>query len=89
MQATAVVPQSPITAGGSCRPRMRRTNGGKNRVNGYEYARYLFSNRSPDIQRIFKDACLGINCRNNNKFSVSIARRRDVEKLEVFVGPKR
>jgi hypothetical protein len=59
-------------------------------VKRYEYPRYLFSNRSDDIRAIFTDALdqLGIAWRQNNRWSVSIARRDAVAALDLFVGPK-
>ena len=56
----------------------------------YEYPRYLFSNRSIDIQAIFLEACgrLDIDARPNNRWSISVARRDAVEKLDRIAGPK-
>ena len=61
-----------------------------NRVNGGEYPRYFFSQVSTDIQRIFCDACdfIGVEWRRNRWNSISIARRRSVELMDSFVGPK-
>lgn len=55
-----------------------------------EYPRYFFSNRSPDILRLFTDSCdlLGIEWRQNLPWSISVARRSSVEALDEFVGPK-
>jgi hypothetical protein len=67
---------------------------GTNRVSRhgrtYEYPRYLFCNESADIRAIFTAACerLGIDCRPNNRNSISVARRASVERLDTFVGPK-
>ena len=57
----------------------------------YEYPRYLFSNRSLDIQRIFCDACdrLGIAWRQDGPWNVSVARREAVAVMDRHVGPKR
>ena len=57
----------------------------------YTYPRYFFSNRSLDIQQLFRDACdlLEVDYRNNNPYSISVARRDSVAKLDLFVGPKR
>jgi len=57
----------------------------------YEYPRYLFSNRSLDIQRIFCDACdrLGIAWRQDGPWNISIARREAVAIMDRHVGPKR
>ena len=62
----------------------------QNRVNGKVYPRYFFSNRSLDIQAIFTGACdeLGIHWTRNYKWSISVARRRDVDRLDSFIGPK-
>lgn len=57
----------------------------------YGYPRYLFTNLSEDIKRIFCDACdsLGVEWRRMNAKTVSVARRDSVAKLDAFVGPKR
>lgn len=57
----------------------------------YVYPRYLFTNRSLDIQRIFCDACdrLGIAWRQDGPWNVSIARREAVATMDRHVGPKR
>lgn len=56
----------------------------------YVYPRYLFSNRSDDIKRIFCDACdqLGIEWRVMNKWTISIARCESVAPMDEFIGPK-
>jgi hypothetical protein len=56
----------------------------------YEYPRYFFSNRSPDIIGIFTDALdrVGAHWRMNQPWSVSIARRSSVALLDAHVGPK-
>lgn len=56
----------------------------------YAHARYFFSNRSRDILDIFGDACdsLGVEWRYNLPWSISIARRSSVARLDEFVGPK-
>jgi hypothetical protein len=56
----------------------------------YVYPRYLFSNRSEDIKRIFCDACdqLGIEWRVMNAKDISIARRESIAMMDEFVGPK-
>jgi hypothetical protein len=67
---------------------------GINRIRGrdkwYEYPRYLFSNHSDDILDLFSRACglLGVECRPNNRYSISVAKRRSVEILDQFIGPK-
>jgi hypothetical protein len=57
----------------------------------YAYPRYMFSNRSRDIHRIFRDHLdlLGIAWRWSNDHTISIARRDAVAALDEFVGPKR
>ncbi|MBV9097068.1 MAG: hypothetical protein JO079_03330, partial [Frankiaceae bacterium] len=54
------------------------------------YSRYLFSNRSDDILRIFTDALdlAGVEWKQNNRWSISIARRDAVARLDEFVGRK-
>jgi hypothetical protein len=61
-----------------------------NWVNGTAYPRYHFSNRSDDIREIFAEACrrLGIACRPHNRWSLSVARRESVARLDEFIGPK-
>lgn len=65
---------------------------GVNRVQKrhYAYPRYQFSNRSDDIRRIFTDACdlVGVRWRRMNRWTISVARRRDVAILDGFVEPK-
>ena len=60
-----------------------------NRVNGYAYPRYFFSNASADIRGLFKMACavVGVECRESGPY-VSVARRHSVEILDQLVGPK-
>jgi hypothetical protein len=55
----------------------------------YEYARYLFTNKSIDIQHLFLEACgqLGIVSRPNNRYS-SVARWEAVERMDAIVGPR-
>ncbi len=57
----------------------------------YEYPRYFFTNHSDEIRAIFGTACdlIGVESRPNNRFVISVARRRSVEILETFIGPKR
>jgi hypothetical protein len=56
----------------------------------YEYVRYFFSNRSRDIQALFLEVCerLGVEARSNNAWSISVARREAVAKLDAIIGPK-
>jgi hypothetical protein len=57
----------------------------------YAYPRYFFSNRSLDIQRIFCEACDGleIDWRQAGSWNISIARRSAVATMDRHVGPKR
>ena len=61
-----------------------------NRVNGKVYPRYLFSQVSDDIRRLFCEACarLGIKYTRNRWKEVSIARAGSVALLDSFIGPK-
>jgi hypothetical protein len=56
----------------------------------YAYARYFFSNLSPDIRAIFTEHCdlLGIRWSMSNPRNVSISHRRSVRLLDEFVGDK-
>jgi hypothetical protein len=56
----------------------------------YVYPRYLFSNRSDDIRRIFCDACdrLEIEWRVMNATDISVARHESVAMMDEFIGPK-
>jgi hypothetical protein len=60
-----------------------------NPVNGKDYPRYQFSNRSADIRRIFTTTCdvLGVSWRES-RWVISVARRADVAFLDTFIGPK-
>jgi hypothetical protein len=62
------------------------------RVKGrdYAYPRYQFSNRSPDIRRLFTEVCdqLGVAWRPWGRFHISVARREAVATLDRFIGPK-
>ena len=59
-------------------------------VDGRGYARYLFTNVSTDIQKIFYEACdrHAVNWRQMNWKTISVARRADVARLDEVVGPK-
>ena len=61
-----------------------------NRVNGKAYPRYEFSNRSADILGIFCSACdaFGVRWTQPSAIHVSVARARDVARLDEIVGPK-
>jgi hypothetical protein len=60
------------------------------RLATYEYPRYFFSNRSPDILGLFADTCdlLGIRWSQSNHRNISIADRKSVARLDEFIGPK-
>lgn len=62
-----------------------------NRVNGGEYPRYLFSNRSADIRALFVRTVeqLGLHWTTANRWSIAVSRRADVAVLDGFIGPKR
>lgn len=68
----------------------RFTNTVRRAEKTYEYPRYNFSNRSDDIKGIFCEACdmLGIEWRVMNRWTISVARRASVARLDEFVGPK-
>jgi hypothetical protein len=57
----------------------------------YSYPRYQFSNRSADIRGIFCEYCdkLGIEWRQMNRFTISVARADSVARMDEFIGPKR
>lgn len=57
----------------------------------YAYPRYLFTNCSDDIKRIFTEACdrLGVEWRVMNAKNISVPRRASVARLDEFIGPKR
>ena len=57
----------------------------------YEYPRYFFSNRSVDIQGLFRWACdlVGIEYRQDGPWQISVAKRASVALLDEFIGPKR
>ena len=61
-----------------------------NRVKGNAYPRYFFTNRSEHIRALFTMACglLGVECRPDGPKNISIARRRSVDVMDLFVGPK-
>lgn len=66
----------------------RFTNTGSN---GWQCPRYVFTNLSEDIKRIFCDACdqLGLRWTTAPPKSVYVSRKADVARLDEFVGPKR
>ena len=57
----------------------------------YEYPRYFFSNRSMDIQGLFRGACdlVGVEYRQDGSWQISVARRASAALLDEFIGPKR
>lgn len=61
-----------------------------NRVNGGEYPRYSFSNRSEDIRALFVRSVeqLGLRWTTANRWTVAVSRRPDVAVLDDFIGPK-
>ncbi len=56
----------------------------------YSYPRYFFSNVSEDILMLCADAFdqLGVEWRQNNWNSLSVAKRDSVAFLDTFIGPK-
>jgi len=56
----------------------------------YAYPRYHFTNTSADIRGLFAWAChmIDVETRPNNDRNMSVARRRSVAILDVFIGPK-
>lgn len=61
-----------------------------NPVNGTEYPRYQFANNSLDIQDVFRRACELVDVRWTQPWwrTIAVSRRRDVEFLDRFIGPK-
>jgi hypothetical protein len=61
-----------------------------NRVKGYEYPRYFFSNVSADIRALFVAACslVSVESRPDGIRNISVARRSSVAILDRLVGPK-
>jgi len=60
-------------------------------VREYAYPRYFFSNRSPDLLRLFATTCarIGVDTRPDGPHMISVARRDSVAFLDTFIGPKR
>jgi hypothetical protein len=54
------------------------------------YGRYVFSNRSEQIHKLFTDSldALGIHWTRANFKDTAVARQRDVRELDRFIGPK-
>lgn len=64
---------------------------GTNRIaGGYEYPRYMFSNRWADIRGLFTEACqrMEIRSRPSGKWQVAVSRRHDVARMDLIVGEK-
>jgi hypothetical protein len=61
-----------------------------NRVNGGEYPRYMFTNRSEEIRRMFIRTAEQLDLRwtTANRWTVAISKRPDVAYLDSFIGPK-
>jgi hypothetical protein len=57
-------------------------------VKGRNYPAYAFKNRSEDILSLFTWACdlLGLHYRRANRVTISLARRRDVARLDDIMG---
>jgi hypothetical protein len=68
----------------------RATNTVKHPSGVYAYPRYMFSNRSADIRAIFTEACerVGIECKPTNRWTVAISKKKEVTKMDQFIGPK-
>lgn len=63
----------------------------KNVVNGKNYPRYQFNNKSDDIRALFSRTCdqLGLHWGTaTNGLCIQVARRPDVEFLDRHIGPK-
>jgi hypothetical protein len=56
----------------------------------YAYPRYFFTNHSPDILEIFRQACDASQLAHSTSKldTISIARREAVAALDAFIGPK-
>ena len=71
---------------------INRVRGPKRREGrkSYEYVRYMFTNMSDDIRLLFTATCdlLGVHWTQTNAHTVAVSRRRDVEFLDTFIGPK-
>ena len=59
-------------------------------VGGRDYPAYSFSNRSEDILALFARACelLGVGFRRASRSTISVARRRDVARLDRLMPHK-
>jgi hypothetical protein len=56
----------------------------------YAYPRYFFTNASLDIRTMFSDTCdiVGVRWTQTNARNIAVSRRRDVELLDRYIGPK-
>jgi hypothetical protein len=63
----------------------REKNGTRRR-----YGRYVFSNRSEQIHKLFTDSldALGVHWTRANFKDTAVARQADVRRLDQFIGPK-
>lgn len=61
-----------------------------NRVNGTDYPRYHFTNKSSGIREIFCIGCddYGVHWTAPKPVEISVARRIDVARLDLVIGPK-
>ncbi|MBI2782106.1 MAG: transcriptional regulator [Chloroflexi bacterium] len=59
-------------------------------IKEYQYARYYFTNASPEIRGLFASACdlVDVDWRVMTERVISVARRSSVEALDAFIGPK-
>ncbi len=59
-------------------------------VRGRDYPAYSFSNHSEDILKLVMWSCelVGVGCRHNSRWNLSIARRPDVARLDRLFGWK-
>jgi hypothetical protein len=57
----------------------------------YRYPRYEFSNRSENIRELFCTYCdrVGVQWRQMNRWTISVARRKSVALMDRHIGPKR
>jgi hypothetical protein len=56
----------------------------------WRHPRYAFSNFSPDIKRIFTDACdlLALRWTTAGRKTIYVSRKADVARMDQFIGPK-
>jgi len=59
-------------------------------IKRYGYPRYFFTNKSPDIRRLFTDTLdtLGVEWKQANAWNISVARQASVALMDEHVGPK-